>query len=285
MNDRSSQLQGRPWLNVPYYFVGCARRVPTMLSKHEQLLYYWLGAHWARGAGDFVDLGSYVGGSTACLAEGHITATLPGRIHAFDMFTSSEKLKQRMLYSGGIDPFEGEDILPLSQKLLSPWSDRVVFHKGEITDQTWDGTPIEVLTMDASKIALKTDAMARIFFPSLIPGGSVLVQQDYLHFSQPWIAAQMELLADYVQPVGHCPDDSMVYLCTRQIDQDALDHAEVGLLTDAELLDLVEAAKARHAGKGLEARFDQMSRAIAANPDVRIAWKFAKPQDDPLPPA
>lgn len=279
VSDRLKELQGRPWLDIPYYSLGSARRVPTMLSRHEQLLYYWLGAVWARGIGEFVDVGSYVGGSTACLAEGHITANLPTRIHAFDRFTSSEALKRRMLYAAGIDPFGGEDILPLAKELLKPWAGRVTFHHGEITDQTWDGSPIEVLTLDASKVALKTDAMARMFLPAMVPGQSVLVQQDYLHCSQPWIAAQMELLADHFAPVGHCPDDSMVYLCTRQVDEEALERAEIGLLTDAEIFDLLDAARARHAGRGLDDRFDMMIRALEANPDKRIAWQFT-----PAPP-
>ncbi|MGR3571135.1 hypothetical protein [Brevirhabdus sp.] len=278
MSTSADALRRRPWESLPHRFLGRARRVPTMLSPLEQQLYFWLASEHATGRGEIVDLGAFAGGSTACLAAGHIFAALDTRLHAFDKFTASDKVKQKVLYANRIAPFEGEDILPLARELLKPWEGRVVFHKGEITEQGWDGAPIEILTLDASKIAEKTDRMAEMFFPALVPGHSVIVQQDYLHYSQPWVVAQMELLADHFDFVAFCPRDSMVYQCTRAIDAEALEAAETALLTDAELFDLIAAARKRHAGLGIDERFERMTAALRANPGQRTAWKFRAPQ-------
>lgn len=277
VTDTYTQIKNKAWTELSYYELGRARDVPTMLSRHEQLLYFWLGANMPDGEGDIVDLGSFIGGSTACLASGHSTALKSGHVHAFDNFTADERVKKRLLYPAGIAEFEGRDILNLSRELLSPWKDRVAFHKGDIADQTWDGTPIQVLTLDASKIAAKMDRMAEIFFPSLVPGSSIIVQQDFLHFSQPWVAVQMELYQDYFEFLAYCPNDTMVYRCTRQIDEEALEAGETEFLTDAEMFDLLEAARARHADLGLDHLFEDIVRALEFNPRQRTAWKFRKP--------
>ncbi len=282
VSERLQQLRDRAWMQMPHQALAKARGVPSMLSRDEQKLYFWLGRNYATGAGDVVDLGSFVGGSSARLAAGLEAGGAKARVHAFDKFAADEKTKENVLYKGGIAPFDGSDILPLAQRLLAPWKDRIVFHQGEITQQSWHG-PIEILTLDASKIAALMDTMAAMFFPSLLPGRSVIVQQDFLHFSQPWIAAQMELLADYFTPLAYCPRDSIVYLCTRQIDAEAIEIARTASLSDDELLTCIRRANTRLAQYDLTARFDRMREALRLNPSKRIAWQFRAPPRQSMP--
>lgn len=279
MKDFDTRLRQKGWQDVEAYQLGPARKVPTMLSRQEQKLYFWLGANMPAGGGDIVDLGSFVGGSTACLAAGLKSAIKPGKVHAFDHFTADERVKKRLLYPGGIAPFEGNDILALAKRLLAPWEGMVELHPGDITRQKWNDTPIQVLTLDASKVSAKMDQMAATFFPSLVPGQSIIVQQDFLHFSQPWVVAQMELFQDHFEFLGHCPKDSMIYRCTRRIDADALENGETEFLTDAELFDLIEDARKRHTALGLDAQFDRMVAALRFNPGQRTAWRFRPPPD------
>jgi hypothetical protein len=58
-----------------------------------------------------------------------------------------------------------------------------------------------------------------------------------------------------------------------------LEAAEVALLTDAEIFDLLDAARQRLDGFHASARFDRLERALRANPDKRIAWQFSSPAD------
>lgn len=259
--------------------LGRSRLVPTMLTAQEQALYFWLTSQWAEGVGAVVDLGCFAGGSTARLAEGLRVAGLDSEVHAFDRFTAHEKAKQGLLYANGIAPFEGEDIFGLAQDLLAPWQDRVVLNRGEIETLGWDGGDIEILVMDASKEAAKMDRMAETFLPHLIPGRSLVVQQDFLHWSQPWVPVQMELLSGCFQPLAQVPRDSMVFLCTERPDAAALDAARTEALSDAQMFDLLKSAQSRCAasGWGLTDALEEMVLALLANPGKRAAHKFKRP--------
>ena len=113
-----------------------------MLTSRERRLYVWLAAHWARGAGAVVDLGCFVGGSAACLAQGLALAGRDGPVHAYHRFSANESAKEKFLYASGVPPFEGSDTLALAQRLLAPWEGRVALHRGDILKQRWTGAPI-----------------------------------------------------------------------------------------------------------------------------------------------
>jgi len=275
--DRTDALAARPWARLLERALGGARRVPTMLSAEEQKLYFWLAAFWAEGRGATVDLGCFAGGSTARLAEGHRVAGRATPVHAFDRFTAGEDVKRAILYAQGVAPFEGADILPLARSLLAPWAESVVLHRGEIERIGWDGGPIEILVMDASKTAETGDAMAEAFFPHLIPGASLVVAQDFLHWAQPWVPAQMEGLREWFRPLAHAPRDTMVFLCERVPDARALDAARVSALGDAALDARLAATEARLAEWGLGPRIAEMRQALAANPGERRAHRFVRP--------
>lgn len=170
--------------------------VPTVLSPDERRLYFWLARDWACGAGALVDLGCFVGGSTALLAEGQRRAGRAAPVHGHDAFTVSERFKAQFLYPAGVPAFAGADMLPVARQLLHPWAGTVRLHPGRIEDQVRDGVPIEIRAMDASNTAGTADAMAAAFLPALVPGRGIVIQQDFLHWRQPWVAAQMALLGD-----------------------------------------------------------------------------------------
>lgn len=267
------RFEENPWLLGGLDQLGLARDVPTMLAHEEQMLYHWLTSDWATGRGDIVELGSFVGGSTARLAEGHRKAGLATKIHAYDRFGSSEGLKQSMLYPAGIAPFEGEDILPVAQDLLSPWAPNVVFHKGEIETLDWTGDAIEILVMDASKSPHAMDDMARKFFPSLVVDGLV-VQQDYLHWRQPWVAVQMQRMRDWFEPVAMALEETLVFRVLKPIDAEALAAGATEHLSDAELIEGLEEARATYAMFGSETHLDAAIAGVKRSPGVRKAWQM-----------
>ncbi len=277
LTDRTEALEARPWTRLLERALGAARRVPTMLSPEEQKLYYWLCAFWAEGAGEIVDLGCFAGGSTARLAEGRRVAGLDCRLHAFDRFTADARAKQSILYPQGVAEFEGNDILPLAQDLLAPWAPSITFHRGEIEQTGWAGGPIEILVMDASKTAASGDAMAAAFFPHLIPGASLVVQQDCLHWSQPWVPAQMERLAPCFRPLAHAPRDTVVFLCERTPTAREIAAARLADSDDAALDADLAGSAARLAALGLSRRIEAMRAALAANPGERRAFAFRRP--------
>ncbi|MEL6203977.1 MAG: hypothetical protein AAFR47_01510 [Pseudomonadota bacterium] len=272
-----SDFTSSPWSDLADAALEAAQSVPTMLTPREQKLYFWLTSVWAKGAGVTVDLGSFAGGSTARLAEGHRAAGRATVTHAFDRFTADEDVKARVLYKSGIAPFEGSDIFPLAQDLLAPWGRSIVFHRGEIEQMSWNSGPIEILVMDASKAAKTADKMAETFFPHLVPGRSVVVQQDYLHWSQPWVPAQMERLADHFRPCAHERRDTVVFLCTSAPTAEQVRAAATSDLDDSALDECLSSAMVRLTLWDIAPQLDDMRAALAANPGKRRAFEFSRP--------
>lgn len=278
MMEIAGQFRRREWEDTLPGDLFHAEHVPTMLTPAEQRLYFWMAKTWGRADGAIVDLGSFVGGSTARLALGAQSGA-GSQVHAFDRFNASEKTKANQLYPHGIPEFEGDDILPLSQKLLTRFAPKVTFYKGEIQNTTWNGGPIDVLTMDASKEPRTMDAMAETFFPSLMPGRSFIVQQDFLHWRQPWVPAQMEMWADHVVPLANVPDDTVVFLVTKAFEPGALQMNRVDSLDDQGIMELVKGARRRYRQFLPQERLTRSLKSLKANPGVRIAWKMKPPAE------
>lgn len=272
--DAERLFAARPWIGADAALPEAARAVPTMLATEETQLYYWLARHWAKGAGVIVDLGSFIGGSTARLAAGQADAGRALPVFAYDNFTASEELKAKLLYPAGIAPFDGNDILLEAHRLLTPWKPVVDLRAGDILEQRWGGDPIEILAIDAAKSAALADHIAEEFFPALIPGRSIVIQQDFLHRVQPWLPAQMALLQRHFRPLARVARDCVVFLCTETPSPEALAQARVSELTDRELTRLVRAAASRYAQMAGRYYFASMVRKISANPQERIAWRM-----------
>ncbi len=266
-----------PWKQVDASVLQATRTVATMLSVEEQLFYHWLTADWLSGAGTVVELGCFVGGSTARLAQGLRIAGNRGKVHAYDRFQADERAKRAHLYPAGISPFDGTDILPLARALLDPWKAHVALHPGQIEEQDWTGGPIELLVMDASKTKATTDRMAEIFFPHLIAGRSLVVQQDYLHWRQPWIAVQMHLMADCFTPVAHAPPDTVAFLCTAPVTQEILARGRVAGLAPEQMIAALHGARGSLRPLRIARRVNALIAAARANPAVDIGWKMQRP--------
>lgn len=257
--------------------LGSAMNVPCMINAEEMRFYHWVAREMAQVNGAVVELGSFIGGSTAHLAEGTRQGGNRTKVHfAYDHFGATEKLKQRQLYTKGIAPFDGEDILPLAQDLLAPWQHNITLCKGRIEDSLWQGGPISILIMDASKTARATDKMASLFMPHLIPGKSLLIQQDELHWKEPWVAAQMQGMAEYFAPLCHIPGTSVTYLCTKSPDRRAMRKGKTSRLTDEELQDALMRTKKRLSALNVAALVDRQIKGLRLNPNARKSWLFKK---------
>jgi hypothetical protein len=160
--------------------------VPTMIHTDERKLLYSLARDIFSGQGVIVDAGAFVGGSTLALGKGlaeNVQAKRPGVIHSFDMFQITDEYMARLLYSQ--DPSYqrhiGESCRSLYDFFTQSIAQYVTVHWGNICDSPWDGTSIEILFLDIMKAWETSDYVLREFFPALMPGRSIVIQQDYVH--------------------------------------------------------------------------------------------------------
>jgi hypothetical protein len=79
-----------------------------------------------------------------------------------------------------------------------------------------------VLFLDIVKTWPLNDLVLAQFLPCLIPGRSVIVQQDYLWGYGHWIHLTMELLDGCVEQLASMPNGSVAYLLTAPVPPDLI---------------------------------------------------------------
>lgn len=208
--------------------VGLRGQVPDsdgMISPQERAYFYGYARRLFTGRGDIVDLGCWLGATTISLAAG-LTANpraraQPRQVHAFDRFVWEAWMADTE--SLGNPPFRldrelrpRESFLDEFNRRTAPWKNRISVHEGDLTATVWSGGPIEFLLVDAMKSWDLTNSILRNFLPSLVPGLSILVHQDFAYYKTPWIHLISYRLRDYFQPLHHVPRSSSVAFALRR---------------------------------------------------------------------
>ncbi len=210
-------LERRPWnvTDLP----SPVRDAPTMISLDERALLYHLARERYARLGRIVDAGCFLGGSTIAFAQGLLDREPPYRerlIHTFDLFILDEGSYRP--YASQLDGLQpGDSLWSTFKALLGDRLELVNVKEGDIRYKDWPYGPIEVLFIDLAKDWSINDHVARLFFPSLIPGQSVVIQQDYVHEWTPWLHITMELLGDAFMYCGSVPYSSGLFVPRRKI--------------------------------------------------------------------
>ncbi len=236
------------WLHRP--LPAAITSVPTMLVPDELRLLHYLADEYYTGSGAIIDAGSFLGGSTVALADGlRRNLWRRGRpverlIHSYDRFEVEEWTR------GSYFPADaGDSFRPLFDRNIEPYETLIEVHAGDALDVEWSGGPIEILFIDIAKHWRVCDRITWTFFPHLIPGHSIVVQQDYLyHHWVAWLHVTMEYYADYFEYVCDTGVNSVVFRNIRKIPDDVLREHTVESLSIAERIELMDRAIARFDG-------------------------------------
>jgi hypothetical protein len=211
-------LRRRPWrrARVP----AAVLTYPSMLYEQELSLLFRV-ARDSRGAGEIVDAGCFLGGSTFALASGlaanrRPAAAHPRVIHSYDLFRLDALTKAQYEHLLG-DTEVGDSLRPRFDELLGSFRERVIVHEGDIREQSWSGAPVEILFLDICKSWDLNDHVVKQFFPSLLPDRSTLIQQDFVHEWLPFIPVTMGLMADAFKFAGFVPPSTALFVPTRHI--------------------------------------------------------------------
>ncbi len=175
---------------------GHVRSFPAMLGDEERQLPVFLAHSLARADGVMVELGCYLGGSTAALLEGAVTggAEPPSGstlLHSYDLFVANDYMVCHSLKEHGIKA--GDSFLDVFKKNLGRNSRLVETHAGDIQQEHWSGGPIKLLYVDILWSWEINQRVIREFYTSLRPG-SKLIHQDYIYSWYPWLPVSMEWL-------------------------------------------------------------------------------------------
>jgi SAM-dependent methyltransferase len=225
-----------------------ATRPPTMLIPDELRLLHHLAEECFAGEGAIVDAGAFLGGSTVALADGlRRNLARAGRpeeplIHSFDRFRVEEYA--RAFFPAA--PPVGASFREEFDRNIAPYAPLIEVHEGDIEGTSWTGGPIEILFVDIAKDWRVCDWITWEFFPHLIPGRSLVVQQDYLYApGTGWLQVTMERYRDSFEYVCDTGINSVVFKYVRPIPPEELSRNTVEELGATDRAALMHAAARR----------------------------------------
>ncbi|HEX2176347.1 MAG TPA: hypothetical protein VHG70_10585, partial [Nocardioidaceae bacterium] len=105
----------------------------------------------------------------------------------------------------------GDSFVPILERTVAPYQDLVALHIGDLTEEAWDGSPIEIAFIDVCKTARLNAHVSKEFYPSLIGGSSTLIHQDFFFDRLPWIRVTMGYLKDYFSWEGQVFSSSIYH--------------------------------------------------------------------------
>jgi hypothetical protein len=228
------------------------RGAQTMLMLTEQQLLYSLASEYFENKGCIVDAGCFLGGSTLPLAQGvrdnpaYQKNPRGAVIHSYDLFVV-EPWTIGIYFPAGT-PL-GTSFEPIYRKNIAAFSDLIDINPGDVTQAKLPEGDIEILFIDLAKHWAVNDYVVKAFFPKLIPGKSIVIQQDYLfHTWTGWLPVTMEYFSDYFEILDHTEKNSVAFLYKKEIPADKLNINVIGSLTRSQMLDLANRNIARFSG-------------------------------------
>ncbi|MDH3310520.1 MAG: hypothetical protein OEM95_07530 [Gammaproteobacteria bacterium] len=178
-----------------------------MLYHEEKQYLVWLTAEKFEGWGAIVDLGPWLGSSSAALAEGLKRRSRPDKVHSFDLFKWALSYMEE---SAHVDLNDGEDFLPLFIREIGDYAERIEPRREDLMRYRWDSGPIEILFVDAAKTWELTNAILRGFGDNLIPGQSRVVLQDFRFHRTHWLPLIFDSRPDLWQEIESVEDGTTV---------------------------------------------------------------------------
>ncbi len=199
---------------------------PGMLGLDERRLLYHLARNNYTGEGAVVELGAFCGASTSCLAAGLRDNPLAAsrQVDSFDNFIASEPYLVDFLRTQFRETVElGKSFEAIYRRSIAPFADRVRVHKGDLLDHKWPADdPIEILFVDVAKTLALSGKVLTEFFTRLIPGKSLVIQQDFYHPTAFYLPVVMDSLADYFTIIEAGRDWSVVFKLETAIPREKL---------------------------------------------------------------
>ena len=232
------------------------RDFPTMLVAEEQKMLHWLAGDYFEGTGAICDLGAFLGGSTVALAGGaYKNVGDQARVHSYDFFRLQPAAWVKWDLERHAPYPEDGSSLPVTRQMLGPLGEYVTFNAGDFCEKPAPEGPIEILFIDLAKTMQTSDHILNAFFPKLMPGKSIVVQQDYFFIWPMFDIFAMEVLSDYFEPLSSA-GTSALCLNTRQLDLESVRPA----LSQSMTVEGIQAALARAAERWPPDRQGQFHR-------------------------
>lgn len=185
--------------------------IPAMTTDAERECYYRLVRDGA-AKGEVVELGAWLGASTAYIAAAIRDAGVSRKAHVYDKFQVKPSHEKKLeAFYGGKAP--GGPSLGQYQANLGPLLEFVETHPGQIEAMRWRHGKIAVLISDAPKRVPAISAVLTEFKDAL--SGAVMAWQDFCHFPSYDIPACLYRIREHIEfTEAVVPGTTMVFRVT-----------------------------------------------------------------------
>ena len=223
----------------------------SMISPEEKAFLFGLARNHYTGVGSIVDAGIFLGASTKCFAAGlnendsrsHIREK---SIQSYEYGIATDLMIDifaRREIGAGLR--SGDSFEHLLRTSLGDDVDMTELHIGDICDSNWTFGPIEILFLDVIKTSRINQHVFTTFFEDLLPGHSIVVQQDYFVDFLPFLKITQESLSpyfDFICAIG----PTAAFQLNQTIPPEVLRTAsDPDTMSVAQCLELLEAAEIR----------------------------------------
>lgn len=217
--------------------------IPAMTTDAEREFYYRLVKESAH-LGAVVELGAWLGASTAYIAAGMRDAGVKHKAQVYDRFISNQSHVAKVKAFYAERSMSGEmpdgDQFKLFKDNLGQLIEYVEPHQGEISQLKWNDGPIAVLISDAPKRVHQISSVLTTFKGAL-QQGSVMAWQDFCHFPSYEIPACLYRLGDRLEFTDAIvPGTTLAFMVVSQWGKDdvsperfAISHWSVGEIYQA----------------------------------------------------
>jgi hypothetical protein len=212
-----------------------------MTTDAERECYYRLTKD-AAGKGEIVELGAWLGASTAYIAAGVRDSGVQTKAHVYDKFESKighiDKVKA-FYEKHGLDKAPTGPCLQSFRDNLGPLIDYVEPHAGQIENMQWDDKAIALLVTDAPKRVPAISSVLTKLRHALQPG-SIMAWQDFCHFPSYEIPACLYRLREHLEFVeAVVPGTTLVFRVKSQWKHQEVSMAafDLGTWTSNEVID------------------------------------------------
>lgn len=247
-----------------------AVKVPSMMSMLEKRVLFTLARERYSGEGLIIDAGIFLGASTVCFGDGlcqnaalkKIVKRWKKPIISFERGIINPGMPAFFMRNNVAEMGEpGESFAAAVEANIAPVASLVDLRMGDIL-QTGLGItqPIEILFLDVLKLPEISRFVIRNFFPRLIPGVSIVVQQDYFYERLPFIKTDQEFFAEYFTYIGEVCSTAL-FLCTKPIPESEVARLEAGISAREQ---------ERLAGVAMQRSIDPSRRYMMALSKVRL---------------
>ncbi len=153
--------------------------IPAQISTGEAHYLYWLMMQGYMGAGEVVELGSWLGRSTSVLAAGLRDAGFDRKVISRDAYRWGGETDNR---KSGLNLRHSDDFHPHFLRYTKPLRDWIESRRASFLKLEWPADrPVEILFFDGPKTTQVISSSLATFAPAFIPGCTLLVLQDYQH--------------------------------------------------------------------------------------------------------